>query len=63
MRLRGHTFMSFRPRYFTFRFTRQIFSVGIASAISTTLGNAATMVMMNLASAYGTVTEAAYRHM
>lgn len=60
IRLEEHTFMSFRPRYFTFRFTRQIFSVGIASAISTTLGNAATMVMMNLASAYGTVAEAAY---
>ena len=60
IRLEGHTFMSFRPRYFTFRFTRQIFSVGVASAISTTLGNAATMVMMNLASAYGTVAEAAY---
>ena len=60
IRLEGHTFMSFLPRYFTFRFTRQIFSVGVASAISTALGNAATMVMMNLASAYGTVAEAAY---
>ena len=60
MRLRGRTFMSFRLKCFTFRFTKQIFYVGIASAISTTLGNAATMVMMNLASAYGTVAEAAY---
>ena len=60
IRLKGRTFMSFRPRYFTFRFTGKIFSVGIASAISTTLGNAATMVMMNLASSYGTVAEAAY---
>ena len=60
IRLKGRTFMSFRPRYFTFRFTGKIFSVGIASAISTALGNAATMVMMNLASSYGTVAEAAY---
>ena len=60
IRLKGHTFMSFRLRYFTFRFTGKIFSVGIASAISTALGNAATMVMMNLASSYGTVAEAAY---
>lgn len=59
-RLRNRTAMSLRLRYFTFRFMGKIFSVGIASAISTTLGNAATMVMMNLASAYGTVAEAAY---
>lgn len=58
--LRGHTCLSFQPKYFTFRFTGKVFSVGVASAISTTLGNAATMVMMNLASAYGTVAEAAY---
>lgn len=60
MHLRGRTLMSFRARYFTFRFTGKIFSVGLASAISTALGNASTMVMMNLASAYGTVAEAAY---
>lgn len=60
IRLRDNTFISFHPGNFTFRFVGKIFSVGIASAISTTLGNAATMVMMNLAGTYGTVAEAAY---
>ena len=60
IRLRDNTFISFHPGNFTFRFAGKIFSVGIASAISTTLGNAATMVMMNLAGTYGTVAEAAY---
>jgi multidrug efflux pump len=59
-RLRGRTFVSLLPKYFSLQFYRQIFSVGAASAASTVLGNVAIMIMMNLTSFYGTVAEAAY---
>ena len=52
--------MSFRPRYFTFRFIGPIFSVGLASALATALGNASNMVMVHLASGYGDIPVAAY---
>ena len=52
--------MSFQPRYFTFRFIGPIFSVGLASALATALGNASNMVMIHLASGYGDIPVAAY---
>lgn len=37
-RLGEKTLVSLRPRYFTFRFSRQVFSVGLASALATAMG-------------------------
>lgn len=54
------TLVFLNPRYFTFRFVRPIFSVGLASALATALGNASNMVMVHLASAYGDIPVAAY---
>lgn len=59
-RLRGHTAVSFHPKYFTFRFIGPIFSVGLASALATALGNTSNMVMVHLASGYGDIPVAAY---
>lgn len=60
IRLGGRTAVSLLPGYFTFRFVRQIFSVGLASALATTLGNLSNMVMVSLASGYGDIPVAAY---
>ena len=57
----GGDCVSLRPRYFTFRFMGPIFSVGLASALATTLGNAANMVMVRLAAGYGDI-PVALRH-
>ena len=59
-RLRGRTEASFRPKYFTFRYVGQIFSVGLASAFATTLGNVSNMVIVRLAAGYGDIPVAAY---
>lgn len=59
-RLGRKTAVSLHPRYFTFRFTKPVFSVGLASALATALGNASNMVMVNLASGYGDIPVAAY---
>lgn len=59
-RLRGKTAVSLRPRYFTLRFLRPVFSVGLASALATALGNASNMVIVKLASGYGDIPVAAY---
>mgnify|MGYP000526783037 FL=1 len=40
MRLGERTSVSLHPKNFTFRFVREIFSVGLASALATALGNA-----------------------
>lgn len=60
LRLKDKTAVSLHPRYFTFRFMRPIFSVGLASALATALGNASNMVMLRLASGYGDIPVAAY---
>lgn len=60
IRLKDKTAASLNPRYFTFRFVRSIFSVGLASALATALGNASNMVMVHLASSYGDIPVAAY---
>lgn len=60
LRIGDRSFVSFRPRFFTFRFLKPIFSVGLASALATTLGNASNMVMVKLASGYGDIPVAAY---
>ena len=44
----------------TFRFVGQIFSVGLASALATALGNASNMVIVRLVSGYGDIPVAAY---
>ncbi len=58
--LRDRTSVSLNPCYFTLRFIRPVFSVGLASALATTLGNASNMVMVHLASGYGDIPVAAY---
>ncbi len=60
LRLGDKTAVSFSPRVFTFRFMGDVFSVGLASALATALGNASNMTMVHLASAYGDITVAAY---
>lgn len=60
LRLGARTAVSFRPGCFTFRFAQKVFSVGLASALATALGNASNMVMVHLASAYGDIPVAAY---
>lgn len=60
IRLGSQSAVSFHPRCFTLRFTQQVFSVGLASALATTLGNASNMVMIKLASGYGDIPVAAY---
>lgn len=59
-RLRRKTSVSLNPKHFTFRFTGAVFSVGLASALATALGNASNMVMVSLASRYGDIPVAAY---
>lgn len=60
MRLGNRSAVSFSPRYFSVRFIRQIFSVGLASALATFLGNVSNMVMVKLAAGYGDIPVAAY---
>lgn len=60
LHLKEKTAVSLHPRYFTFRFVRPVFSVGLASALATALGNASNMVMVRLASGYGDIPVAAY---
>lgn len=60
IRLGKRSAVSLHPRYFTFRFVGQIFSVGLASALATALGNASNMVIVRLASGYGDIPVAAY---
>lgn len=60
IRLADRTAVSLLPRYFTFRFVGQIFSVGLASALATALGNASNMVIVRLSSGYGDIPVAAY---
>lgn len=60
LRLKGNTDASLNPQYVILRFIRPIFSVGLASALATTLGNASNMVMVSLASGYGDIPVAAY---
>ena len=60
IRLKGKTAVSLLPKYFTFRFVRQIFSVGLSSALATALGNASNMVIVKLSSGYGDIPVAAY---
>lgn len=60
IRLGKKSAVSLHPRYFTFRFVGQIFSVGLASALATALGNASNMVIVRLASGYGDIPVAAY---
>lgn len=59
-RLREKSSVSLSPKYFTLRFIRQVFSVGLASALATTLGNASNMVIVKLSSGYGDIPVAAY---
>lgn len=59
-RLKEKTAVSLHPRHLTLRFSGQVFSVGLASALATALGNASNMVMVRLASGYGDIPVAAY---
>ena len=60
LRLRKKTSISLKIGLFSFKYVRDVFSVGLASALATTLGNASNMVMVHLASGYGDIPVAAY---
>lgn len=60
IRLGNKSAVSLHPKNFTFRFVKQIFSVGLASALATALGNASNMVIVKLSSGYGDIPVAAY---
>lgn len=60
VRLGRRSAVSFRLKYFTPRFAKSIFSVGLASALAIVLANASNMVMVHLASGYGDIPVAAY---
>lgn len=59
-RLKEKTALSLSIRDFSMKYIRPVFSVGIASAIMTTLANASNMVIVKLASGYGDISVAAY---
>lgn len=52
--------VSLNTIFFTIRFVRPVFSVGLASALATALGNMSNMVMVRLAAGYGDIPVAAY---
>ena len=60
VRLGNHTAVSLSPKHFTLRFLWPVFSVGLASALATTLGNASNMVIIKLSAGYGDIPVAAY---
>ena len=60
IRLGKRSAVSFRLNDLSFRYAGAIFSVGIASALATALGNASNMVMVHLSSGYGDIPVAAY---
>lgn len=60
MKLGKKTATSFSLKYFSFRYMKDVFSVGLASALATALGNASNMTMVHLASGYGDIPVAAY---
>ena len=60
LRLKERTAVSFHPKNIFFRFAGAVFSVGLASALATTLGNVSNMVMVHLAAGYGDIPVAAY---
>lgn len=59
-RLGDQISVSLLPKYFTLRFVKPVFSVGLASALATGLDNLSNMVMVRLASGYGDIPVAAY---
>lgn len=58
--LRGKTELSLRHKYFTFRFAKNVLSVGSASAMASMLSAVGNMTIIKLASVYGDVAVAAY---
>jgi len=58
-RLRMNTSLSLNPRHFTLRYAGQVFSVGLASALATTLANVSNMTLTKLAAGYGDLPVAA----
>lgn len=59
-RMRNQTAMSLNICHFSLHFVRTIFSVGLASALTTALANASNMVIVKFASGYGDIPIAAY---
>lgn len=59
-RMKGRAALSLSPRHFSLQFAGQVFSVGIASALTQGLANLSNMTMVRLASGYGDIAVAAY---
>ena len=59
-RMKGQTVISLSPHHFSMQFAGQVFSVGIASALTQGLANLSNMTIVKLSSGYGDVAVAAY---
>lgn len=59
-RLKDRTVLSLSLQNFSIKFVRPVFSVGIASAMTTALATASNMVIVKLAAGYGDIPVAAY---
>ncbi len=59
-RMKERTVVSLSPHHFSMRFAGQVFSVGIASALTQGLSNLSNMTIVKLSSGYGDIAVAAY---
>lgn len=59
-RLEGKTVLSLSLSHFRMRYANQVFSVGIASALTTGLANLSNMTIVKLASGYGDISVVVY---
>lgn len=59
-RMKGRTVISLSPHHFRVQFAGQVFSVGIASALTQGLANLSNMTIVKLSSGYGDIAVAAY---
>ena len=59
-RMKERTVVSLSPHHFSMQFAGQVFSVGIASALTQGLANLSNMTIVKLSSGYGDIAVAAY---
>lgn len=59
-RMKGRSALSLSPHHFSLKFAGQVFSVGVASALTQGLANLSNMTIIKLASGYGDIAVAAY---
>ena len=59
-RLRNESVISFHPKYFSFRYMKQIFSVGLSSFLNALLASTSNLVIVRLSANYSDIAVAAY---